>query len=98
MVGKAREVAKFGDQRRRIDQCHAAHRLQRRHNRRERPVRQHRLDLRRQPVATGLGSFDSLNVIFEHEVVHRLLEFETCKPAAMQLRPGRPAIMAPLAQ
>jgi hypothetical protein len=42
-----------------------------------------------------LGSFDNLNVIFEHEVAHRLLEFEACKPAAMQLRPGRPAITDP---
>ena len=60
-----------------IDQRHAAHRLQCRHDRGQRPVRQHRLDLRRQPIAPRLGSFDRRDVIFQHEVMHRLLELET---------------------
>jgi hypothetical protein len=54
-IGKAREVAQFGDQRCRIDQGHTAHRLQGCHDRGQRPVRQHRLDLRRQPIAPRLG-------------------------------------------
>jgi hypothetical protein len=49
-TGKARQVTQFGDQCCRIDQRHAAHRLQRGHDRSQRPVRQQRLDLRRQPI------------------------------------------------
>src|SRR5260370_811047 len=43
-------------------------------------------------------SFDRLNVILEHDMMHRLLELETREPAAMQLGPGRPPVMAALAQ
>src|SRR5205085_6882002 len=56
------------------------------------------LDLRGQSVAPGLGSFDRLNVVLEHEMMHRLLELETREPAAVQLGPSRPTIMATLAQ
>jgi hypothetical protein len=62
------------------------------------PVRQHRLDLRRQPIAPYLGNFDRRDVIFEHDVMDRLVELETRQPAAMQLGPGRSAIVASLAQ
>jgi len=41
------------------------------------PARQHLLDLRRQPVAPGLGGFGSRDVIFEHDVMDRLAELET---------------------
>ena len=57
---------------------------------RHRPVRRHRLDLRRQPIASYLGNFDRRDVIFEHDVMDRLVEFEPRQPAAMQLGPGRP--------
>jgi hypothetical protein len=79
-IGKTREVAQFGDQRRRIDQCHAAHRLQRRHDRRQCPVRQHRLDLRGQPVAPLARRFNRLNVVLEHNVMRRLGEAQTRQP------------------
>jgi hypothetical protein len=35
------------------------------------PVRQHRFDLRRQPIAPGLASFDCVNVILKHDMMHR---------------------------
>ena len=35
---------------------------------------------------------------FQHDVMDSLVEFEPGQPAAMQLGPGRPPIMAPLAQ
>jgi hypothetical protein len=97
-IGKAREVAQFGDQCGGIDQRHAAHRLQRCHDRSQRPVRQHRLDLCRQPIASRLGSFDRRDVILEHNVMHRLLELEPRQPTAMQLGPCRPPVMAALPQ
>ena len=81
-----------------IDQRHAAHCLQRRHDRGQRPVRQHRLDLCRQPIASRLGGFDRRDVILEHNVMHRLLELETRQPTAMQLGPCRPPVMAALPQ
>jgi hypothetical protein len=62
-ISKTREVAQFGDQHCRIDQGHAAHRLQRRHDRRQRPIRQHHCDLCGQPIAPGLSGLDCLNVI-----------------------------------
>jgi hypothetical protein len=62
------------------------------------PVRQHHLDLRRQPIAPYLGNIDRRDVIFQHDVMDRLVELEPRQPAAMQLGPGRPAIVAPLAQ
>jgi hypothetical protein len=68
-IGEAREIAQFGDQRRRIDQRHAAHRLQRCHDGGQRPVWQYRLDLRRQSIAPRLGGFDRRNVIFQHDVM-----------------------------
>ena len=97
-IGEAREIAQLGDQRRRIDQRHAAHRLQCCHDGGQRPVRQHRLDLRRQPIAPRRGGFDRLNVIFAHEVMPRLSELETGQPATVQLGPCRPPVMAGLAQ
>lgn len=45
-----------------------------------------------------LGSFDRRDVIFQHDVMHRLFELETRQPTAMQLGPGRPAIVVSLAQ
>jgi hypothetical protein len=97
-IGEARQVAQFSDQRCRIDQRHAAHRLQRRHDRGQRPVRQHRLDLRRQPVAPRVGGFNRLNVVFEHNVMRCLGEAQTGQPPPMQLGPCRTPIMAALAQ
>jgi hypothetical protein len=64
-IGKTREVAQFGDQRCGIDQGHAAHRLQRRHDRRQRPIGQHRFDLCGQRIASGLSGLGCLNVILE---------------------------------
>jgi hypothetical protein len=78
--GKAGEVAQFGNQRRGIDQGHAAHRLQRRHHRGQRPVRQRRLDLRRQPIAPSLGGFDRRDVVLKHDMMYRLLEPEPRQP------------------
>jgi hypothetical protein len=92
-VGKAREVAQFGDQGCGVDQRHAAHRLQRRHHRGQCPVRQHRCNLRRQPIARRLGDFDRLNVILEHEMMRPGGE-----PPAMQPGPGRPPVMTAVAQ
>ena len=60
-----RQITQFGGQRCRIVQGHTAHRLQRRHDRGQLPVRQHRLDLRRQPNTARLGGFDRGNVILE---------------------------------
>jgi len=40
----------------------------------------HRLDLRRQPVAPGFGGFNRLNVILEHDMMHRVLEAQTREP------------------
>ena len=93
-----REVAQFGDQRCGIDQRHAAHGLQRRHDRGQCPIGQHRFDLCRQPIASGLGGFDCRNVVLEHDMMHRLLELEPRQPAAMQLGPCRAPVMAALAQ
>ena len=73
-IGEARQVAHFGDQRRGIDQRHAAHRLQRRHNRGQCPIGQQGFDLCRQPIAPGLGGFDRRDVVLEHNMMHRLLE------------------------
>jgi hypothetical protein len=97
-IREAREIAQFGDQRRRINQRHTAHRLQCRHRRGQRPVRQHRLDLRRQSIAPRLGALDRRDVILQHNVMDRLLEAEPGQPAAMQLGPRRPPIVASLAQ
>jgi len=82
-IGKTREVAQFGDQRCRIDQGHAAHRLQRRHDRRQRPIWQHRCDLCGQPIASVPSGLDCLNVILEHDMMHCLLELEPREPSAM---------------
>ena len=38
------------------------------------------------------------NVILEHDMMHRLLELEPRQPAAMQLGPSRPPVMAALPQ
>jgi hypothetical protein len=90
-IGKAREVAQFGNQRRRIDRGHAAHRLQRRHDRGKRPVRQRRLDLRHQPIAPSLGGFDRRDVVLKHDMMHRLLELKTGQPGRCSLvQAGRP--------
>src|SRR3977135_3005463 len=64
----------------------------------QRPVRQHCPNLPRQTIASCLGGFDCGDVIFQHDVMDRLLEDETRQPAAMQLGPGRPAVVASLAQ
>lgn len=79
-IGDRREVAQCGNQRGGIDQSHAAHRLQRRHHRGQRPVRQHRRDLRRQPVASRFGGFHRLEIVLEYEVMHCLLELATRQP------------------
>jgi hypothetical protein len=47
------------------------------------------LDLRRQPIAARLGGLDRRDIIFQHDVMDRLLEAEPGQPAAMQLGPGR---------
>jgi hypothetical protein len=91
-IGKARQITQLGDRRRRIDRRQAAHGLQRPHYRDLRLVRQYRLDLRRQPMATRL------NIILEHEMMHRLLEFQTREPPAMQLGPRSPPVIATLVQ
>jgi hypothetical protein len=97
-IGEAREVAQFGDQGRRIDQRHAAHRLQRCDHRRQGPVRQQRRDLRGQPIAPRRGRVDRLDVILEHEMVGRLLKAQTGEPPAMQLGPGGTPVMPALTQ
>ena len=90
-IGKAREVADLGDQGRRIDQGHAAHRLQCRHDRGQRLVWQHRLDLCRQPIAPGLGGFDRRDVVLEHNMMHRLLELSPASQRRCSLvQAGRP--------
>jgi hypothetical protein len=93
-IGEAREVTQFGDQGYRIDQRHATYRLQRRHDRSQRPLQQHGFDLRRQPITPGLGGFDRL----KHDMMHRLLELEPGQLAPMQLGPSRSPVMAALAQ
>ncbi len=62
------------------------------------PVGQHCRDLRRQSIAPGLGGFDRLDVVLDHEVMHRLLELEPREPAAMQFGSSRPPVMAALPQ
>ena len=57
------------------------------------PVRQHRLDLRRQPIAPRLGALDRRDVVLEHDVMHCLREVEPRQPTAMQLGPSGPPIM-----
>jgi hypothetical protein len=57
-----------------------------------------RFDLCGQSIAPGRGSLDRLNVILEHDMMHRLFKAQTCEPPAMQLGPGRPPVMATLAQ
>ena len=61
-------------------------------------VRQHRLDLRRQSIAPRLGALDRRDVILQHNVMDRLFEAKPGQPAAMQLGPSRPSIVASLAQ
>jgi len=41
---------------------------------------------------------DGRDAIFQHDVMHRLLELETCQPPSMQLRPGRPMVVIAVAQ
>src|SRR5215468_5610916 len=50
------------------------------------------------PIAPRRGGFDCRNVVLEHDMMHRLLELEPCEPAAMQLGPCWPPVMAALAQ
>jgi len=88
-IGEARGVVRFGGQRCGIDQGHAAHRLQRRHDRGERPIGQQRFSLCRQPIAPGLGGFDRLSVILQYDMMRRLFKPQSSKPAAMQLGPCR---------
>src|ERR1700676_3624623 len=42
----------------------------------------HRLDLRRQPIAARHGGFTRRDIVFEHEVMDRLVERESRQPAA----------------
>jgi|SRR6516162_884076 hypothetical protein len=53
--------------------------------------REHRFDLCCKPI----GGVDRLNVILEHDMMHRVLELEPREPAAMRLRPSRPPVMQP---
>src|SRR5207237_6330730 len=39
----------------------------------------------------GLGGFNRLNISFQHDVMHRVLEAQTREPSAMQLGPRRGA-------
>jgi len=44
------------------------------------------------------GRLDGRDAIFQHDMMHRLLELETCQPPSMQLRPGRPMVVIAVAQ
>jgi hypothetical protein len=64
----------------------------------QRPFRQHRRDLRRQPIAPRRGGLDRLNVILENEVVSGPLKTQSGQPPAARLGPGEGARNGALAQ
>jgi CRP-like cAMP-binding protein len=57
-----------------------------------------RFDVCLQPIAPCRRRLDGRDAIFQHDVMHRLLELETCQPPSMQLRPGRPMVVIAVAQ
>ena len=64
----------------------------------ERPLRQHGFDMCLQSVAPCHRRLDGRDTIFQHNMMYRLVELEACQPAPVQLRPGRPVVMAAVAQ
>lgn len=97
-VGKATDVAKLGNERRRRDKRHAAQRLQCTHDRCKGPVRQRRRDLGFQAVTPRHSRLDRRDAILQHDVVCRVLEAQARQPAAMHQCPSRPVIRAALPQ
>ncbi|AKH99663.1 hypothetical protein IMCC20628_00945 [Hoeflea sp. IMCC20628] len=97
-VLKARDVAEFCDHGCGRDQGHPAKRLEGVDHWRQSPVREHGLDLRRQPITTGRCSFDRCHTVFQDDVVRGLLEPQPSQPPTMHLRPGGAVIVEAVAQ
>ena len=51
-----------------------------------------------QSVAPCHRCLDGRDTIFQHNMMYRLVKLEACQPAPVQLRPGRPVVMAAVAQ
>jgi hypothetical protein len=86
-IGEAADVAEFGDQCRRRDKSHSAQRLQGAHHWGERPIRQRRLDMGLQTIASRRRRLDGCNAIFQDDMMRRLLESQSGHPPAMHQRP-----------
>jgi hypothetical protein len=66
-------------------------------DRRHRPVPEHFLNLPCQPVASGLGILDSVDVILQHDLLGRMLETHRGQPAPKGLG-ASPAVDAVMTQ
>ena len=77
---------------------HAAQSLQGFNHRCERPLRQRGFDMGLQPVAPCRRRLDSRDTIFQHDMMHRLVELQACQPAPVQQRPGRAVVVPAVAQ
>ena len=51
-----------------------------------------------QPVAPCRRRLDGRDAIFQHNMMHRLLELQTGQPAPVHQRPGRPVVVMAVAQ
>ena len=80
------------------DQSHPAQRLQGPHHGSQRPIRQRRLDMGLQTVATGRRRLDGRDAIFQHDVVRRLLKSQAWHPPTVHQRPRPPMVVMAMAQ
>ena len=68
------------------------------HHRGERPIRQRRLDMGLQTVASRRRRLDRGDAVFQHDVMRRLLEFQAGHPATVHQRPRRSMVGMAMAQ
>ena len=86
-VGEAAEVPDLGCQHHGGQERDAAHCLQGRNDRRQRPARYQLPDLLNQAVAAPLGLFDRINLFLEHDLLGGMGEAEPGQPAPVGWRP-----------
>lgn len=98
-IVEASKVADFGYHRDRDDESDPTHCLERRGDRGHRPARHQLFDLPRQPVASGFGILDCMDIVLEDDLLCRMIKAHRGEPPSIGQGPrANPVINLVVAQ